>query len=147
MIGQSQSGTGKTAAFVLTMLSRIDYDLHKPQVRFITVFDITAHSQFSQCSCQYIAGSLPCPFSRTGPSNHVCRHSYGQIHQRTNRIRNQGKPAEGCDKYHCSNHNWYSWHYDGFNQAESMWRHSFLSFSFNLIVKRFSTLLMSRYSY
>lgn len=25
MIGQSQSGTGKTAAFVLTMLSRIDY--------------------------------------------------------------------------------------------------------------------------
>ncbi len=32
MIGQSQSGTGKTAAFVLTMLSRVDYDLHKPQV-------------------------------------------------------------------------------------------------------------------
>ncbi|KJA19529.1 hypothetical protein HYPSUDRAFT_204569 [Hypholoma sublateritium FD-334 SS-4] len=31
MIGQSQSGTGKTAAFVLTMLSRIDYDLNKPQ--------------------------------------------------------------------------------------------------------------------
>ncbi|KAF8907275.1 P-loop containing nucleoside triphosphate hydrolase protein [Gymnopilus junonius] len=31
MIGQSQSGTGKTAAFVLTMLSRVDYDLHKPQ--------------------------------------------------------------------------------------------------------------------
>jgi ATP-dependent RNA helicase DDX19/DBP5 len=26
MIGQSQSGTGKTAAFVLTMLSRIDYN-------------------------------------------------------------------------------------------------------------------------
>jgi ATP-dependent RNA helicase DDX19/DBP5 len=26
MIGQSQSGTGKTAAFVLTMLSRINYD-------------------------------------------------------------------------------------------------------------------------
>ncbi|KAF5342125.1 hypothetical protein D9611_001438 [Ephemerocybe angulata] len=31
MIGQSQSGTGKTAAFVLTMLSRIDFNLHKPQ--------------------------------------------------------------------------------------------------------------------
>ncbi|KAH6913190.1 ATP-dependent RNA helicase DBP5 [Coprinopsis sp. MPI-PUGE-AT-0042] len=31
MIGQSQSGTGKTAAFVLTMLSRVDYNLHKPQ--------------------------------------------------------------------------------------------------------------------
>ncbi|KAJ2005792.1 RNA helicase required for poly(A+) mRNA export [Coemansia thaxteri] len=31
MIGQSQSGTGKTAAFVLTMLSRVDYDVMKPQ--------------------------------------------------------------------------------------------------------------------
>ncbi|OMJ28835.1 ATP-dependent RNA helicase DBP5 [Smittium culicis] len=31
MIGQSQSGTGKTAAFVLTMLSRIDYSLNQPQ--------------------------------------------------------------------------------------------------------------------
>ena len=41
MIGQSQSGTGKTAAFVLTMLSRVDYDLQKPQValrRFRTSF-------------------------------------------------------------------------------------------------------------
>ena len=31
MIGQSQSGTGKTAAFVLTMLSRIDYSIPSPQ--------------------------------------------------------------------------------------------------------------------
>ncbi|KAJ2142460.1 RNA helicase required for poly(A+) mRNA export [Coemansia sp. RSA 564] len=31
MIGQSQSGTGKTAAFVLTMLSRVDYDIDQPQ--------------------------------------------------------------------------------------------------------------------
>ncbi|KAJ2890291.1 RNA helicase required for poly(A+) mRNA export, partial [Coemansia aciculifera] len=31
MIGQSQSGTGKTAAFVLTMLSRVDYDIQAPQ--------------------------------------------------------------------------------------------------------------------
>ncbi|WFD43840.1 RNA helicase [Malassezia psittaci] len=31
MIGQSQSGTGKTAAFVLTMLSRIDFSIEKPQ--------------------------------------------------------------------------------------------------------------------
>ncbi|KAJ2831369.1 RNA helicase required for poly(A+) mRNA export, partial [Coemansia sp. 'formosensis'] len=31
MIGQSQSGTGKTAAFVLTMLSRVDYDIMAPQ--------------------------------------------------------------------------------------------------------------------
>ncbi|EKM57811.1 uncharacterized protein PHACADRAFT_182252 [Phanerochaete carnosa HHB-10118-sp] len=31
MIGQSQSGTGKTAAFVLTMLSRIDFSRNQPQ--------------------------------------------------------------------------------------------------------------------
>ncbi|KAF8632245.1 hypothetical protein AX15_001994 [Amanita polypyramis BW_CC] len=31
MVGQSQSGTGKTAAFVLTMLSRVDYSVNKPQ--------------------------------------------------------------------------------------------------------------------
>jgi ATP-dependent RNA helicase DDX19/DBP5 len=31
LIGQSQSGTGKTAAFVLTMLSRIDYSLNTTQ--------------------------------------------------------------------------------------------------------------------
>ncbi|KAG2364605.1 DEAD-domain-containing protein [Suillus spraguei] len=31
MIGQSQSGTGKTAAFVLTMLSRVDFSKNKTQ--------------------------------------------------------------------------------------------------------------------
>ncbi|KAG6373399.1 P-loop containing nucleoside triphosphate hydrolase protein [Boletus reticuloceps] len=31
MIGQSQSGTGKTAAFVLTMLTRVDFSLNKTQ--------------------------------------------------------------------------------------------------------------------
>ncbi|KAF9243466.1 P-loop containing nucleoside triphosphate hydrolase protein [Melanogaster broomeanus] len=31
MIGQSQSGTGKTAAFVLTMLSRVDFSINKTQ--------------------------------------------------------------------------------------------------------------------
>jgi len=36
MIGQSQSGTGKTAAFVLTMLSRVDYSLPKPQAICLT---------------------------------------------------------------------------------------------------------------
>ncbi|RIB02737.1 DEAD-domain-containing protein [Gigaspora rosea] len=36
MIGQSQSGTGKTAAFVLTMLSRIDYNLKAPQALCLT---------------------------------------------------------------------------------------------------------------
>lgn len=38
MIGQSQSGTGKTAAFVLTMLSRIDFSKNKTQVGFILTF-------------------------------------------------------------------------------------------------------------
>uniref|UniRef100_A0A2C9JI70 RNA helicase n=1 Tax=Biomphalaria glabrata TaxID=6526 RepID=A0A2C9JI70_BIOGL len=32
MIAQSQSGTGKTAAFVLTMLSRVDVSKNYPQV-------------------------------------------------------------------------------------------------------------------
>ncbi len=32
MIAQSQSGTGKTAAFVLTMLSRADQNENCPQV-------------------------------------------------------------------------------------------------------------------
>ncbi|CAJ0746301.1 6018_t:CDS:2, partial [Entrophospora sp. SA101] len=36
MIGQSQSGTGKTAAFVLTMLSRIDPGLKEPQALCLT---------------------------------------------------------------------------------------------------------------
>ena len=36
MIGQSQSGTGKTAAFVLTMLSRIDFSLNAPQAICLT---------------------------------------------------------------------------------------------------------------
>ena len=31
MIGQSQSGTGKTAAFALTMLSRVDPKLNATQ--------------------------------------------------------------------------------------------------------------------
>ena len=33
MIAQSQSGTGKTAAFILTMLSRVDTNEAVPQVR------------------------------------------------------------------------------------------------------------------
>ena len=33
LIAQSQSGTGKTAAFVLSMLSRIDVNSEYPQVK------------------------------------------------------------------------------------------------------------------
>ena len=32
MIGQSQSGTGKTAAFTLAMLSRVDFERDAVQV-------------------------------------------------------------------------------------------------------------------
>lgn len=35
LIAQSQSGTGKTAAFVLAMLSRVDPELQYPQVIWI----------------------------------------------------------------------------------------------------------------
>ena len=38
MIAQSQSGTGKTAAFVLTMLSRVDTSLNYPQVMNTLLF-------------------------------------------------------------------------------------------------------------
>ena len=34
MIAQSQSGTGKTAAFVLTMISRVDAAKEYPQVSY-----------------------------------------------------------------------------------------------------------------
>jgi ATP-dependent RNA helicase DDX19/DBP5 len=37
MIAQSQSGTGKTAAFVLTMLSRVDFAQNHPQVSSLAV--------------------------------------------------------------------------------------------------------------
>lgn len=37
MIGQSQSGTGKTAAFVLTMLSRVDFSKNQPQVCSLSI--------------------------------------------------------------------------------------------------------------
>jgi ATP-dependent RNA helicase DDX19/DBP5 len=40
MIGQSQSGTGKTAAFVLTMLSRLNLGLKVPQVSDYFLFGI-----------------------------------------------------------------------------------------------------------
>ena len=52
MIAQSQSGTGKTAAFVLAMLSRVNTDLKHPQVGpFHGVLSTTA-----------LSGTLPVPY-------------------------------------------------------------------------------------
>lgn len=46
MIAQSQSGTGKTAAFVLAMLSRVDTKLDYPQV-YIGIFSLFLFLPFS----------------------------------------------------------------------------------------------------
>jgi ATP-dependent RNA helicase DDX19/DBP5 len=51
MIGQSQSGTGKTAAFVLTMLSRIDFTKNKTQVRVYSHCYVTRRLATSQALC------------------------------------------------------------------------------------------------
>ena len=40
MIAQSQSGTGKTAAFVLSMLSRVDINKPYPQVSIFTAIKV-----------------------------------------------------------------------------------------------------------
>jgi ATP-dependent RNA helicase DDX19/DBP5 len=53
MIAQSQSGTGKTAAFVLAMLSRVDPSKPYPQVP--TLFQLqTTTSTFDMSSLKYV---------------------------------------------------------------------------------------------
>ncbi|KAI0701898.1 DEAD-domain-containing protein [Cerioporus squamosus] len=69
MIGQSQSGTGKTAAFVLTMLSRVDYSINKPQALCLApsrelarqiMSVVVAMGKFTQVQTEYaIKESLP----------------------------------------------------------------------------------------
>ncbi|KZS94179.1 DEAD-domain-containing protein [Sistotremastrum niveocremeum HHB9708] len=62
MIGQSQSGTGKTAAFVLTMLSRVDVSLNAVQAICITptrelarqiMTVVNAMGKFTQVTTEY----------------------------------------------------------------------------------------------
>lgn len=79
MIGQSQSGTGKTAAFVLTMLSRVDFSKNKPQVRDHYLYSLYMHLN----RMLTLPGPLSCPISRTCTSNHVRRCSHGQIYAST----------------------------------------------------------------
>ncbi|KAF4596225.1 RNA helicase required for poly(A+) mRNA export [Pleurotus pulmonarius] len=74
MIGQSQSGTGKTAAFVLTMLSRIDYSINKPQALCLApsrelarqiMSVVVAMGKFTQVQTEYaIKDHLPKGASR-----------------------------------------------------------------------------------
>ncbi|KAF8150863.1 P-loop containing nucleoside triphosphate hydrolase protein [Crassisporium funariophilum] len=69
MIGQSQSGTGKTAAFVLTMLSRVDFSLNKPQAICLApsrelarqiMSVVTAMGKFTNVQTEYaIKDNLP----------------------------------------------------------------------------------------
>ncbi|KAG6851137.1 hypothetical protein H0H93_001017 [Arthromyces matolae] len=69
MIGQSQSGTGKTAAFVLTMLSRVDYTINKPQALCLApsrelarqiMSVVTAMGKFTNVQTEYaIKDNLP----------------------------------------------------------------------------------------
>ena len=85
MIGQSQSGTGKTAAFVLTMLSRVDFNLDKPQVSiYLFIFEVFfPYETYPQINGQ-ILGSMLSTITRTCSSNYVCYHSHGEIYQCSN---------------------------------------------------------------
>lgn len=58
MIGQSQSGTGKTAAFVLTMLTRLNLGLNVPQVSVLS-----KEIMLSTIFTLIILGYLSCSFS------------------------------------------------------------------------------------
>jgi len=69
MIGQSQSGTGKTAAFVLTMLSRVDFSKNKTQALCLApsrelarqiMSVVVAMGKFTQVQTEYaIKDNLP----------------------------------------------------------------------------------------
>lgn len=67
MIGQSQSGTGKTAAFSLTMLSRVDESIKEPQAICLaptrelarqTMEVITTMGKFSSITTQLVVPEL-----------------------------------------------------------------------------------------
>lgn len=67
MIGQSQSGTGKTAAFSLTMLSRVDENIKEPQAICLaptrelarqTMEVITTMGKFSSITTQLVVPEL-----------------------------------------------------------------------------------------
>ena len=70
MIGQSQSGTGKTAAFVLAMLSRVDDTLKVPQALCVSPTRELARQigevakqmgQFTQCTYHLAIKDMDAP--------------------------------------------------------------------------------------
>lgn len=73
MIAQSQSGTGKTAAFVLTMLIRVDISQQYPQVCSIWVFLNIIHSSRTK-------GNMPHSIARTRASNYGCYYPNVPLH-------------------------------------------------------------------
>ena len=72
MIAQSQSGTGKTAAFVLTMLTRVDISQQFPQVCSIW---LSRNIHLSQAK-----GTMPHPIARTRTSNYGSYYSNVPLH-------------------------------------------------------------------
>ena len=75
MIGQSQSGTGKTAAFALTMLSRVNMDLKKPQVSRVALSTPAS-------SLTLIAGHLYRSLARISATDPLGRAKDGSLHSR-----------------------------------------------------------------
>lgn len=63
MIAQSQSGTGKTAAFVLAMLSRVDTTKDYPQVIISAIPRCPIHLFFYFLSPFFVVEKIPCIFN------------------------------------------------------------------------------------
>lgn len=113
MIGQSQSGTGKTAAFVLTMLSRVDYFKEKPQVSFhSSAIWLLSNKRHHVKDCHSTLGALPRPIARARSTNHVCYRVNGQIHVSPDRVRHQGPFAKRHIAGDRSSYRRHAWHYD-----------------------------------
>ncbi|KAG6841437.1 hypothetical protein C0991_011107 [Blastosporella zonata] len=85
MIGQSQSGTGKTAAFVLTMLSRIDYTINKPQALCLApsrelarqiMLVVRAMGKYTPVQTEFAIKDTPL----TNPTAHIVVGTPGTVH-------------------------------------------------------------------
>jgi len=91
-IGQSQSGTGKTAAFVLAMLRRIDINIDDVQVRLLHIARQTS---------TYFSGRMLGADSRTGTSNSRRREIDVAIYRNCSRARSQNRYAARKPRNEC----------------------------------------------